>query len=913
MYEMKGWEGASQVLVHRPVVLIAICWLLGIYFANVLSVGQAIVLFIGIGALLPLLIKTRLLTVLFAVSGMLVIAVSFVVFMLYDQAQGSQLVSYVQPEGSVSSNAEEALKLEGAATGIIHTTPELDGDRVQFQLSLQTWSNANSSFTAEALQELVLVNVKLVHKDEQELARQWKQGQFVSIQGSLEEPSTASNFGAFDYKSYLKTKHVYWLLQAKGASALHIDDTDRHRSLAEWPRMITAKLEAYRQHSAELYRQLFTSDESSYLEGLVLGLRSGLDPEIEQSFAQLGLTHVLAISGLHVGVFVGSCLLLLRLCRLTHETSLLIVICLIPIYVLFTGASPSVIRAGVMSMLSLIGLRQGWLRDGLHLLSAALLLMLWWEPYYALDVSFQLSFAVTTGLIIGVSPARRLLPSRWPEWLRSSIAVTVVAQLVSFPLTIYYFNQISILSLLTNFVLVPFISLIVLPLASIALAIAVISVEWARPAAWIISQCDQLTFVLVDWLAQLEGTSIIWPKLPLWWMAAYYLALGLLLHTRALWESDHQFTSSQAAGDDTVPLDEFIHAPIVRRRQWGLRVVIPCSLLVLILMIGYTADRPADTIVSFLDVGQGDSTLIQTASGRNILIDGGGTISFYKSGDEWKTRRKPYEVGESRLVPLLKQRGVRHLDAVILTHGDTDHAGGLRAVLKHISVDRLIMNGTWKSSSVLTELYQLALEHQIPISSWDSMDSWIIDDETRLHVLSPIYEPDARRAFNVDKQESRVLIEESDQNEVSLVLLLTIQPSTSDNDQTYSMIFTGDAGSQEEKAILYAEELELKMTDMNRTKDSLAVPWPKQLDVLKVGHHGSKTSTSASWVERWKPMISTISAGKNNRYGHPDDRIVDRLKRSGSSIYRTDEHGEIQVKVTERGLKLRVKHVRMTQ
>ena len=193
------------------------------------------------------------------------------------------------------------------------------------------------------------------------------------------------------------------------------------------------------------------------------------------------------------------------------------------------------------------------------------------------------------------------------------------------------------------------------------------------------------------------------------------------------------------------------------------------------------------------------------------------------------------------------------------------------------------------------------------------MDSWIIDDETRLHVLSPIYEPDARRAFNVDKQESRVLIEESDQNEVSLVLLLTIQPSTSDNDQTYSMIFTGDAGSQEEKAILYAEELELKMTDMNRTKDSLAVPWPKQLDVLKVGHHGSKTSTSASWVERWKPMISTISAGKNNRYGHPDDRIVDRLKRSGSSIYRTDEHGEIQVKVTERGLKLRVKHVRMTQ
>lgn len=900
------------MLIHRPIVMFVICWLVGIYLANAFPIGKAIIIYIAIGAMLPLLLKVRRLTKGLACLYLFAIGASFLSFVLYDDAQQSELSKYMQHVQNTEQRLENSETRDGTARGMIASSPEQDGDSVQFKLKLHTWKQRESQAPAAALEELVLVNLKLSSKQELEVIEHWKYGQETTIHGSLTEPSTATNFGSFDYRAYLRSKHIYWVLKAEGAASVTIEDRSPEWSWMDIPQMGASKLEEYRQYGADLYRQLFSENESSYLEGLVLGLRSGLDPYIEQSFAQLGLTHVLAISGLHVGVFIGSCLLLLRLCRFTRETSLLIVICLIPLYVLFTGASPSVIRAGMMSMLSLIGLRQGWLRDGLHLLSAALLFMLWWEPYYALDVGFQLSFAVTAGLIVGVSPFQRMMPSRWPRWLSSSIAVTIVAQLVSFPLTIYYFNQVSLLSLLTNFILVPFISLIVLPLASITLILAVISVDIARPIAWLVTLCDQWTFTAVDWLADLEGTLIIWPKLPLWWLLMYYMLLGVLLHIRSLWEHDRQFKLLGGQDQDTVPLEEFIQVPLTRRRPWGWMIMAPCSLLLLLLLYGYTAGRPTATIISFLDVGQGDSTLIQTASGRNILIDGGGTISFIKPGDEWRMRRQPYEVGEDRLVPLLKQRGIRHLDAVILTHGDSDHAGGLRAVLRHISTDRLIMNGTWKSSALLTELYQLALEKQIPIMSWDSSDQWMLDDVTMLHVLSPILRDEAGLPHSTGADAHR-LTDESHQNDASLVLMLTIHSSdAADRKGGFAMMFTGDAGVKEEKAILYAEEQ--KLSELSKRAAGIKPGiWPIQLDVMKVGHHGSGTSTGDAWIEHWKPSISTISAGKNNRYGHPDDNVVERLEANGSLIYRTVQDGEIQIMVLESGLKLRVKHDRMSK
>lgn len=880
------------MLIRRPIVILACCWLVGTYLAHSMPLVRALIVLAGLCFITPILLMRKQITIGLACMYVFATAISIGSFTLYDRDQVTNL--FAEEYNVFSPLDYPTMPLAGYAIGQITTTPERDGDRVQFELQVHSWQAPDNAILFEQVDETILVQVKLLQEQEIELSESWTKGLRVRVGGELSKPQSANHFGGFDYPQYLKTKHIYWLLASKGALEVTVEPPQTVKwSIGEMSTRISVWLESIRQGSRNLYRQLFDDKESAYLEGLVLGLRSGLDPELENSFAQLGLTHVLAISGLHVAVFVGACLLLLRPFRLTKETSLLIVVSIIPIYVLFTGASPSVIRAGVMSMLALIGLRQGWLKDGLHLLSAALLLMLWWEPYYALDVSFQLSFAVTAGLIIGVPSAVRVLPARWPMWLRSSLAVNVVAQLVSFPLTIYYFNQVSFLSLLTNIVLVPFISFVVLPLGTVVLFVSALSISAAAPIAWLISRSNAWTFGAVDWLAKLEGTTSIWPTVPIYWLLSYYVLLGMCMHIYNKRSREWEQQQLALNHEDTMPLEDFVLAPLGMKRRWWLQMAIPISLLLALLYIGYHDGKPRVTSVYILDVGQGDSTLIRTASGRNILIDGGGTLSFNKPNEEWKQRRKPYEVGASRIVPLLKQRGVRRLDAVVLSHGDNDHAGGLRAVLSHIPTDRFIMNGTWKASPMLEELFAIALDKRIPVISWSRGDYWQLDPLTRFDVWSP------------SLADPKLLIEQSEQNEASLVLLLSVQPqhSASKDVESFSMLFTGDMTVKQERNIVQLLVKEGQSSSV----------WPERIHLLKVAHHGSKTSSSTTWLNRFRPYASTISAGRGNRYGHPNPDVMERLLASGSMIYRTDEQGELQFRVTGRGLKARVKHDSIAQ
>lgn len=863
------------MLMRRPIAACAVLWIIGIHLAvsykGVMAWGMIACIMAMLGVLFYTKKLSLLLLLLYAVSVIL----SYGYFFWYDSNQSSAFQSTSLSASQDIDNTGESSFI-GQAEGWIDSPVEVDGDRVQFELRTISWTDSKGE-VAEFRGERLLVQVKLKQKKEVEQASQWARGQRVNVQGELELPGTSSNFGAFDYREYLRYKHMYWLLKGEGGQAVSFLSDSSAWSLTGF----MGSIEAWREKVASIYDQLFPKDQSTYLQGLVLGMRSDLDVQIEHSFSELGLTHVLAISGLHVAVFVGSCLFVFRLLRLTRETSLVIVMILIPLYVVFTGASPSVVRAGMMSVLALIGLRQGWIKDGLHLLAGALLAMLFFEPYYAMNVSFQLSFTVTAGLIIGVPLLQKLWPVNWPGWLRSSLSVSITAQLVSFPLTIYYFNQISLLSLLANLVFVPFISGVVLPLGTLTLLVSIAWYKAALPLAWLLKQCNDLTFTLIHGLSRFEQATLIFATPPLWWIAAYYgLLLTILFSLHKLRTRSGRHSSST---EDTVPLEAFqrVSRSTSKVQRLGLSGAILA--FTFILYIGYTNGPPAHTTLSVLDIGQGDSLLLHTSSGRAILIDGGGTISFERKGDEWKRRRKPYEVGASRIVPLLKQRGIRQLDAVVLTHGDADHAGGLQAVIEQIGADRLIMNGTWKSSSTLTRLYQAALDRGIPIIGWKANDQWEIDDTAKLTVMYP------------SKHELPLPVEK-DQNDASLVLMLTMMKGKASG----TVLLTGDIGMPQEREIVSL----LESTD---------VDIPHFIDVLKVAHHGSKTSTSKQWMDHFKPRISVISVGKNNRYGHPSEVTLQTLKEAGSKVWRTDHHGEIQLSMDSQGLKLRAKHDRMTQ
>lgn len=869
------------MLQRRPIVVMACCFVIGIHSGAALHAGAALTAALGLVLLLPLCCRLQWCGCRHAVLYALTLLLAVTYFIWFVQLDRSY---WPVPQGEDAPMEDQA----AVWNGFISSPVERDGDRVQFHFMSTDWKAAEISEPAP-VREKLLVQVRLTVKEEIEAAAQWKRGQRLQIAGTMSMPGEAENFGAFNYRDYLRTARIHWIVKVNGAG--QVTDAASTATISSWDsqwavQKMLAHIDGIRAALSGLLHRLYEQPHSGYVQGLILGSRSELDPNTYQQFSELGLTHVLAISGLHVGVFAGALLGLFRLIRMTKETSIAAVLWLIPVYVLLTGAAASAVRAGIMSMTALYGLRKGWLKDGLHILSAALLLMFLWQPHYALQAGFQLSFIVTAGLIIFVPRVARLFPA-WPGWLASSISVTLVAQAVSFPITVYYFNQFSLLSFGANFMLVPFISMGVLPLGTISLLAGAIYEPLARPIAWIVKRMNELTFTVVHRLSQIEGTTVIWPSPHIWWIVAYYASLSLLILSLSRWVNTYRLQRRlhghiRTASEDTQPLDSFIilRTDVSRFAVSGLLGA--ACLFGSLIYAGYHKERSSDAVISIIDVGQGDSILITTATGRHILIDGGGTVNFRKPADRWRERRVPFEVGEKVVVPLLKQRGIRSLDAVVLTHADQDHAGGLQAVLEHIPTKRFIMNGTWKPSGSMESLYRTALQKQIPIIKWSRGDSWLLDAWTQIKVLYPEASPAQNHISLSDRQ-----------NDSSIVLHVTLTHPRSKK-QT-SILLTGDLEADGERMMLMSAEMQ----------EFLPV------DILKVAHHGSKTSTTPEWLQAWRPRLAVISAGRNNRYGHPHPLVLETLSRAEVPVLRTDWNGEVQFKLTRSGLKVRKKHDRI--
>jgi competence protein ComEC len=303
--------------------------------------------------------------------------------------------------------------------------------------------------------------------------------------------------------------------------------------------------------------------------------------------------------------------------------------------------------------------------------------------------------------------------------------------------------------------------------------------------------------------------------------------------------------------------------------------------LCLLLIVGYSPDRWSGAAsVSFIDVGQGDCSLIRTSSGSYTLIDGGGTVQFRKPGDSWRDRKDPYEVGRKLVVPLLKQRGVHKLDQVLISHEDADHVGGLQAVLEEIPVDRILFNGTFKPTPGVKKLFQTALSRNIALVEVTPGQTIQLDTKAQLHILFPTPAPTA-----VQSQPELQIAPQ--QNNLSVVALLEMEG--------VKWLFTGDM----EQAV------EVKV--LNTITKILPQPSGLQIDVLKVAHHGSKTSTTEAWLKYWKPKIAVISVGRTNSYGHPSPVVVKRLADFGIPALRTDKYGEVQMTINGGKLYTRTK------
>ncbi len=871
---------------RRPLLSFTICWIAG-SSAGCLFSGHRLLIYIA-GCLLLVTIWAISRGIRWRTAAVFGLALAAAA--LYWEWSEARNVSLL-PE-ALGKPANELNESYVTASGIINSRVERDGDRVDYTLRLSRigWDRQGGQ-AIDAAGELVAVQIKLQAESEITVAAGWQRGDRVVIEGELEQPQAARNFGGFDYRAYLLTQKIHWLLKGAGTSSVKVKPPASWRPsvILRWSDAVRASL------GAEMDR-LFQEPHAGYMKGLVLGIQEDLDPETFKQFSQLGLTHILAISGMHVAVYVGVILFVLRRCRVTRETAITITLLLVPVYVLLSGAGPSIVRAGLMSIIALLAARLGLLKDGMNILAASALLMLVWNPYLLLSVSFQLSFLVTAGLMV-YTPLAAPLFRRLPRWLGSTVSVTLIAQLVSFPLTIYYFNQFSLLSFAANLLLVPSITFLVLPLGTVVLLLG----RFWNAAALLIAHCaeflNNVTFAAVKWVNGYNAGVLIWASPSLLWISVYYALLYAVLYilkqrtetrllpqymedeTRPLSELEQPGDDSRShyAGRSGGALSSHLPFPLSGSLRWsGLAVVLLAAGMALLLYKGYYAEElNGEGAISYLDVGQGDSILITTPEGAHILVDGGGTVSF-GDREEWRIRRSPFEVGAKTLLPLLKLRGIHRLDAVILTHGDQDHAGGLQAVLEGMPVSALLFNGTLTGTEAYGELMDTALAKGVRMYAVHQGQMLAPDDETRLFFLWP--EP---------QEESHTLLHEvEDQNHDSVVFRLEMNG--------HSFLFTGDMDEAAEEDIIQAGQ-------------QFGIGESGPVDVLKVAHHGSKTATSAAWLKFWNPAAAVISAGVNNLYGHPNAGVLERLSDSAAAVYRTDLQGEIQLRVRKEGVWVRHK------
>ncbi|RAP76754.1 ComEC/Rec2 family competence protein [Paenibacillus montanisoli] len=877
------------MLGRRPLIWFTVCWVLGGSLAASLTGGGAALSGAALLAAMAGLALLRRASWPLAVACIAAYWIAAGQRMWVDSHNVTALTD-LRNDGSAAFEAE--------LRGTIVAPAEIDGDQVRFRVAADAVKLVGEHGSRQLNGERMQVQVKLAAQAELAEVSAWRRGSKVVLSGELSAPAAATNFGGFDYRRYLRSQRIHWQFGAEGAAAVRTSAGSRWTAAS-----MLGFVDAARAALGERMDRLYPDLQSGYMKGLVLGITDDLDPTVYRQFAQLGLTHILAISGLHVAVFLYALGGLLRLARLTRERMLLLLIAAVPLYVLLAGASPSVVRAGIMAMLGLAAARLHKLGDGLHLLAAAALAMLAADPYMLGNVGFQLSFLVTAGLILGAAPVRGCLPAgrhRLTKALLDLLAVTAVAQAVSLPLTIYYFNAIHLLSIPANLVLVPFISFIVMPLGGASLLLASL---W-QPAGALLAQAavlgNKLTFAFVNELSGRMSFRLIWATPPIWWVVSIYAALGLgfamlgrIRNDRRAAEAADQDGDSRNLEDTdlTQPIGRESRGtmipqgiPFIRigmaspRRKRQTRNFLTCSAIGLTLLLwwAYHPDfRDRHAYADFIDVGQGDAILIRTPGGKHLLIDGGGAMRF-GGKESWRERKDPFEVGRKLLVPLLQQRGVHRIDLLVVSHLDSDHIKGLQAVLETIPVKGVLWNGTMKASGDALTLLRKALNADIPL--YRSMPGLI-------------WQPDAHSTIELlgGASEGNHIAQVEEQNGQSVALIL----------QFYNrrFLFAGDADVQQEQLLV---EQHRRIANASRMIAAAADANPF-VDVMKLSHHGSKTSTSEAWLAYWQPKRAVISVGRTNSYGHPSQDVLSRLTAAKVPVSRTDTDGEVQFRVSPDG------------
>lgn len=652
----------------------------------------------------------------------------------------------------------------------------------------------------------ILCNIIDLDKNLKKIYNKIQIGNKVKLKSIIIKPRDQRNPFEFNYEKYLNDKGISFIANLYKANDILIIKDDLNE--------LSNFIFSVRKNIDEKLKTIYNNSTYNLLRGLILADRSEIDQQISDDFINVGVIHVLAVSGLHVGFVVVIFLFLFSRFNVYLRTVFTIIGLIF--FMLLTGSGAPVVRATFMVSIFLILPLIGRSSNGLNSLSFAAFVILLINPKDLFNPSFQLSFSAILSLIVIAPKINSYLSkfslNKFVKYVVLFFGTTLSAQLGTIPFTLAYFNKLSLVSFIANLFVIPLVGLIV-GLGITSILFSFISNIITSYYASLNELLTYFIFNFVHILSKFKLSSIGIKYFSFYDGLIYYIMFGVILS-------------------------------FIKYFNSNIKKIIFIVFVVLLFFIYEQFDNydllPKNRLsVLAIDIGQGDSFLVKFPNEKVALIDAGNAD-------------KNFDNGKQIILPLLNKLGISKIDYAFISHVDADHYMGFISLIKNFPIEKIYKPTLNIEESKDYNLESLIKSKKIPIVYYNKEKIQI--GNSVLYILNE----------KVIEKEAKSV------NDKSGLFKLVYGKN--------SLLFTGDLGvKMERKYVDYYNNF-------------------LQSDVLKAGHHGSKTSSSENFIKKVKPKIALISAGIENKFKHPSNEIVERFIQNNVKILRTDLMGAILLK-----------------
>lgn len=714
-------------------------------------------------------------------------------------------------------------------------------------------------------------NMILNLKTEKNVSLDLQYGDEILFIAIYEKPSVERNEGGFDYQQYLKTKKIVGITTTKSSNIKIIGKNKTS--------IMEKAIYTIRNNAVIKIKECLKADTANLCTGLLLGEKTELSENIQEDFRKSNLSHMLAISGAHVSYILLAITTVVQKMKMHKRWSKLLLIAFLLFFMELVGATPSVVRSCIMAILQLLAGILFTKSDTYQNLAISSFIILLINPYAILDIGFQLSFGGTMGIVIfskrlkrrnvtkrdslteekkdEESQERKLndkqknkqikllgidqtikkinqnmifkkVTQNIIETIKEMCIVTLSANLFILPIMMHHFNNISLTFLISNVLASPILG-ISLILSMIFLIALLVFNPLAKLISIFLQPILQLLITVAGFSSQLPFSQILVPTPAIWQILLYYILIILIFLFKSDSRKNENLLAKSCEESRFYFLEKNISETLNSIKKY--KKVILVFLILLIISPYLLKIIPNNQLkIYFIDVGQGDSMLIQTPFHKTILIDGGGS----ETGS--------FDVGEKTLIPYLLDKGIMKIDYMLFSHFDSDHCQGLLKVMEKLKVKNAVITKQGEQSTNYVRFLEIVKKRKIKIIVVQAGDKFTIDKSCSLDILFPTQE----------------LISTNVLNNNSMVARFTYQPNSS---QKFNLLLTGDVEkiAEEQLISMYQNTSELQAT------------------ILKVAHHGSKTSSTTELLELVKPKIALIGVGEKNTFGHPSQITLEKL------------------------------------